>query len=353
MRLAAQAGVEGLAVPLAIGAQRRGAAAAPGDDGHRRASCSRCWWPWSSPPGSWWRCSSTGATGPTSSRASGSARWIPPAITIDGANSLAVADRLLESEDPRDVRLGLDTLSFAEHPALADRLVRLTGEGPALVRADALERLARADPALAAVAARRGLDDAEPSMRARSVQVLATAGDSSALELVEAQRRDPDTDVRVAALAAMARLGDDAVGAIVTLEVARLADDPDPSQRVLAARVLEACDSAADIDRGPLRGLLVDADQDVANAALGATRWPEDEPLLADVAARLGDRVTARRRGRCARSGRGPGAGSSARRPHSGGRVPVGAGPPGSRRSRRRRTGGDRRAELPHRSRRS
>ncbi len=70
----------------------------------------------------------------------------PAAITIDGANSLAVADRLLESHDPRDIRLGLDTLSFAEHPALADRLVRLASEGPALVRADALERLAARRP---------------------------------------------------------------------------------------------------------------------------------------------------------------------------------------------------------------
>ena len=244
MRLAAQAGVEGLAVPLAIGLSGVGLLllqATTGTGGILLpvlvAVVVTAWLAVAVLVHRSYR---------TNLLTSIRFRTLDPAaITIDGANSLAVADRLLESQDPRDIRLGLDTLSFAEHPALADRLVRLTAEGPALVRADALERLARADPALAAVAARRGLDDAEPSMRARSVQVLATAGDSSALELVEAQRRDPDPDVRVAAFAAMARLGDDAVRAIVTLEVARLADDPDPSQRVLAARVLEACDAAA------------------------------------------------------------------------------------------------------------
>jgi len=77
------------------------------------------------------------------------------AITLDDPGTLAAIDRLIDSDEPRDVRLGLDTLAAAGRPDLADRLLVLTVDPRAAVRADALVRLARLDPARASIAARR------------------------------------------------------------------------------------------------------------------------------------------------------------------------------------------------------
>ena len=49
----------------------------------------------------------------------------PAELTIDEEGTLLVINRLVESEDERDVRLGLDILTVAEHPDLPMRLQRL------------------------------------------------------------------------------------------------------------------------------------------------------------------------------------------------------------------------------------
>ena len=145
MRLAAQAGVEGLAVPLAIGASGPVLLvlqATTGTGGHRAPRRSSPWW-----------SRLAGGRGARPPELPDQPPHQPPiphprpaALAIDDANSLAVADRLLDSDDPRDVRLGLDTLALAEHPALPERLDLLTRDARPIVRNDALERLAGADP---------------------------------------------------------------------------------------------------------------------------------------------------------------------------------------------------------------
>jgi HEAT repeat protein len=218
----------------------------------------------------------------------------PSALVLDEANTLAVADGLLDSEDPRDIRLGLDTLALADHPALPERLDLLTRHPRTIVRTDALHRLASVDPERAGAAARRALRDADPSARAASVHVLASLGDGSALLAVEAHRSDDDPDVRVAVLSAMAHLGGLPVRREVAGTIAAWATADDPTERLLAARALDALGPETGVDRAALAALLVDADPQVANAALGATRWPDDRALVGAIAACLGDRATAR-----------------------------------------------------------
>ena len=48
-------------------------------------------------------------------------RTLDPAdLTVEEESSLIAIDRLVESDDERDVRLGLDILTIAEHPELLD-----------------------------------------------------------------------------------------------------------------------------------------------------------------------------------------------------------------------------------------
>lgn len=216
----------------------------------------------------------------------------PADLSIDDANSLEVIDRLVASDDERDVRLGLDTLTTARHPALAARLRSLATDASASVRTDALDRLLELDVELAATLARAGLDDPNSTVRAACVRVLVAAGDPSALAAAMASWDDPSPTVKVASVAALSRLGDDGVRAAVATEMAGLARAADARDRVIFAEVLAASEPGR-LDRGPLRSLLEDPDVDVVNAALGALRWPEDSDLFDHVVGRLHDRRTA------------------------------------------------------------
>ncbi len=103
----------------------------------------------------------------------------PTTLTVEDESSLIVIDRLVESDDERDVRLGLDILTVAQHPALHPRLEQLAVDDRVNVRTDALARLRDLAPHLAAEAARAGLDDPSPEVRAACVRVLGAAGDPS------------------------------------------------------------------------------------------------------------------------------------------------------------------------------
>ena len=99
----------------------------------------------------------------------------PTELTVEGESSLIAISRLVESADERDVRLGLDLLTIAEHPELPLRLERLVADERVNVRTDALERLSELAPQMAAAAARDGLDDPSAPVRAASIRVLGAA----------------------------------------------------------------------------------------------------------------------------------------------------------------------------------
>jgi HEAT repeat protein len=216
----------------------------------------------------------------------------PADLTVDDTSLPAVL-RLTGSEDPGDVRLGLEILTAAEHPALNPELERLVTDERVGVRIDALERLATVAPAIAKEAARRVLDDPSPDVRAMSVRVLGLTRDPSDLVLVEAHSRDASPEVRIAVAFARTRLGDAAARADVAEEVARLTRSGLALDREVAARMLSDIESGVEADRAPMRELLSDSDPAVVNAALAAFRWPDDAALVADVGRALDRRRTA------------------------------------------------------------
>jgi len=217
----------------------------------------------------------------------------PVELTIDGVHTMTVIDRLLDSDDDRDVRLGLHTLTVAQHPELPKRLERLALHDRATVRSDALDRLVRVDSVIAADAARRGLDHHSAAARAASLRALAIVGMADDVAAIASRAEDADDEVKLAAAVALSRIGNDDDRREVAATIIDLARSELVHHRTLAARMLEGCETGAWMDRSPLRPLLRDVDHDVVNAALAAIRWPDDAEVLVDVMVRLDDRRTA------------------------------------------------------------
>ena len=221
-------------------------------------------------------------------------RTLDPAdLTVEEESSLLAIDRLVESGDERDVRLGLDILTIADHPELPERLEHLVADERESVRSDALERLVQVAPHAAAAAARAGLDDPSAGVRAASVRALGAAGEPSDLAGIAAHTSDSASEVKVAVAFALTRVGGDHASVQVATEIGRLARSGAAPDRVVAARMLGEVAPGSRMDRPALRALLADPDPDVVNAALDALRWPEDTDLIAEVAGHLDDRQTA------------------------------------------------------------
>ena len=217
----------------------------------------------------------------------------PGEMTIEGVSTLEAIHRLIDSDDERDVRLGLDTLTGAEHVDLSAYLHSLAMDERPGVRSDVLGRLVRVDPAAAAAAARNGLEDSSPEIRTACVRTLGTAGDTSDLSTLTACLTDLSSDVQVAAVTALFQLGDESGSQHVALQIETLSGDESIDSLVLAARMLGASEHSQWIDRRVLSSMLDASDHKVVNAALDAVRWPDDEALFDDVVGHLDNRSTA------------------------------------------------------------
>jgi hypothetical protein len=190
---------------------------------------------------------------------------------IDGAAGAAIAERLLESDDDGDVWLGVDVLTSADPQAATVALERLARTGRWSVQVEALARLTDRAPEAAAHVARDLLDRSDG----------ARTGDTIALS----------TSVRVAAGLALAVAGDQEARAALAVRAAILAEHDDRDERVTAARIVGALPHDQHQGVALLRALMADADTAVVCAALDAID-ADDADLVDDVIERLGTRGT-------------------------------------------------------------
>ena len=216
----------------------------------------------------------------------------PEELALEGPNAMIAVDRLLDSEDPRDVRLGLTALTSIAPDDFADRLERLCMRERPVAFDTTLATLVRVDAKKAEVVARRRMGEPDPTVRTASLRTLASVGGPSDDDAIAAALHDSNADVRVAATAAVARIGTDAARAQLNQTVQDLVLSTDSADRVLAARMLGECQSCPAVDRGPLRTLMHDDDVEVRVAALDAVDWATDDDLVSDVVAALEDSAT-------------------------------------------------------------
>lgn len=213
-------------------------------------------------------------------------RFIDPAeLTVDETSGIEVIDRLLESDDEHEIRLGLEALSVSDHPEVVARLLLVAAGPRSGPRVDALGRLARVDPRQAHDLARRGLSDENAEVRAGSLRVLTVVGGIDDIAAVSSLTGDIDHEVSISAFSTLSRIGDHQSLLGVAAEVSRLSRDSCSARRVLASRILAECDPTAGIDRSSLRSLLADSDADVVNAALSAVGQADSK--LFDLVVRL------------------------------------------------------------------
>ncbi len=217
-------------------------------------------------------------------------RLDPSELAVDDVSTLAAIDRLIGSDDEREIRLGVATLAVVRHPELQVRLEALAGDQRAGVRSYALDRLRELDPTAAARIARDGLGHPSAEIRAASVRALGPDPDPADVATLLALWRDPHVDVRLAAAAALGRLGDVECMRLLSSDVRELSGATDPQDRILAAGVLGCCGPTTGLDRDALPPLLSDPDVIVVQAALRAVRWPTDASTLDVVVAHLEDR---------------------------------------------------------------
>ncbi len=240
--------------------------------------------------------------------------WDPTALQVDDDASRVVLEKLLGSDDIRDVRLGLDVLTAADPPRLPAQAARLLHDPDDDRKILGLETAARlGDPAL-----RRDVLDVvddravPPSLRALSVRVAAELG-ADAHDLM-ASLSDPDPRVRFAAAAAAALsldgagqgarnlcvealIGQDTAALDAALAAVARAPQPEYAEAILVlARQPTAPDGLADalaahvrylsLDLRTLLALAADSPQAAGRTvdALGQNRHDSSFALLVELA---------------------------------------------------------------------
>lgn len=217
----------------------------------------------------------------------------PAEMTISGAHARPVIERLLSSSDPRDVRLGIAALVAADPSDLIDRLARLVGEVGGDLHPHVLGHLADVDPVRAATAARRSIEHRDGSVRAAGLTALAALGQPEDAREAIGLLGDPDAEVRLAAALVVANLGDAETTTLLARTFVDAVHGASNADRRLAALMLGSCKQGPWMNRSLLAGLLGDPDPAVAIAAADAFRWPEDRELDGHLVRLLGQRTTA------------------------------------------------------------
>ena len=213
-------------------------------------------------------------------------------LDVIGDDDVPAVRALLRSDDARDVRLGLDLFAGIASPAAEAELRRVAEHPDPAVRLRALGQLAALGDTQAAADARALLlallDDPDPSVRAAALDAVAPPGDPEVARPAAGPPRDvadPEVARRVIAAiedgrtagratAALSRLGD---GALPLLASALARDGA--RRRVPLVRAAAA--AAAEHGVGILEPALGDRDRAVVLAALEALDTASGRDLVA------------------------------------------------------------------------
>jgi HEAT repeat protein len=156
------------------------------------------------------------------------------------ATALPVALTGLEDPHPGVRRLSAEILQQLASPQAVTALQRAAGDPDFEVRLAALKALAAYDPSQAVSVSIQALQDPQPEVRCQAIQILSVQKDGPELYLepIRMAGEDSEPAVRAHVALALTRFGE--VDPAYTL-LAGLANDPRPETRVEALRLLGQC----------------------------------------------------------------------------------------------------------------
>jgi AAA family ATP:ADP antiporter len=206
---------------------------------------------------------------------------------LDRVTTEMLAERL-EAVDPKEILYALDQVS-AQHHETAHPAVRGLLDHPAAeVRRRALEILNQAGDDTVAERVEALLDDPSLEVRTEALLYLARHADVDPVTRVQDFGGFTEAAIRGAVISVLARLGEDRLDAARLLFEAMVAEEgPGGHQmRLEAARLAEGLPT---VFEGPLRKLMMDADPEIARAAIRAVRRHRSGPFADLLLQRLGD----------------------------------------------------------------
>jgi HEAT repeat protein len=215
-------------------------------------------------------------------------------IAHDGAfdwrdeRSVAVLDETLRSERADEVLFALDMIERTGHPRYVRDLVALFAHPLAEVRRAALQRAERARPKDAVPWLMKSVaSESDPAAREAAVRALLALAGPEATPYLLAALESPAPGVRAAAAAGLLRLGGAEGEAAALRELREMADAPDRTLRLSAARVAGGVQHVELDDL--LARLLRDPDAGVRREALLAAGRLADPALFAPMIRATGE----------------------------------------------------------------
>lgn len=205
-------------------------------------------------------------------------------LSLADGSSLAVVERLVKSERLSDVQLALDVMDRSDRPALERVLVRLLTHSDEAMQIEALHRLeTRQTPAAQSVIAGRWQQSPSAPVKGLALRVLCAYQGAESVEWVAPLMDDAEAIIRLNALVGLLRYGGLSGAMLAGERLMTLTHSPVMTERIMAGQVIEAVKQNNFYQ--PLLVLLADKQAEVRQAALLAaaqTPHPNLLPLIVE-----------------------------------------------------------------------
>ncbi len=189
-------------------------------------------------------------------------------LSLADSSSMAVVERLVKSERLSDIQLALDVLDQSDRPALERCLMRLLNHTEEVVQIEALRRLEiRPIPiARSLIESRWQTPTTSAEVKGVALRVLCAYEGGEAVEWVAPLMDAPTPEIRFNALVGLLRYGGIAGALLAGERLMTLTHSPLMQERMFAAQVMEAVGQINFYQ--PLLALLEDKEPQVRQAAL-------------------------------------------------------------------------------------
>ena len=212
-------------------------------------------------------------------------------LSIDDPATIAVVDKLAQSDNPIQVRLALNLLEQAEHPTYEPLLLNLLDHANDAVRLETITRLEHHPKVAANMAFTAHLNEPNtPEIRAAALQTYLATGIAASLDCAVETLKSPSLKLRGAALVGMLRYGGIAGHVEAGRYLLALTESAQEEDQLLLAQTLAALDNHNFYQ--PLEKLLHNASSDVRCFALQAAAKVRHPSLLPSVIAQLDSAAT-------------------------------------------------------------